>query len=54
MNYTLYDSHIHLTDTAYDNILSQIFITLRGMRIKACSVTVNISTSLKAIRLFEE
>jgi len=54
MNHILYDSHIHLTDTAYDNILSQIFITLRGMRIKACSVTVNISTSLKAIRLFEE
>lgn len=54
MNHILYDSHIHLTDTAYDNILSQIFITLRGMRIKACSVTVNISTSLKAIRLFED
>ena len=54
MNPILYDSHIHLTDTAYDNILSQILITMRGMRLKACSVTVNISTSLKAIRLFEE
>ncbi len=54
MNHILYDSHIHLTDTAYDNILSQILITLRGMRIKVCSVTVNISTSLRALRLFQE
>ncbi|HEY6949004.1 MAG TPA: TatD family hydrolase [Nitrososphaeraceae archaeon] len=50
----MYDSHIHLTDTAYDNIISQILITLRGMSMKACSVTVNIPTSLKAIRLIEE
>lgn len=50
----LYDSHIHLTDTAYDNFLPSILITLRGMRIKTCSVTVNNSTSLKAIKLFEE
>jgi TatD DNase family protein len=54
MSPMLYDSHIHLTDTVYDNFLSPILITLRGMRIKACSVTVNISTSLKAIKLFEE
>lgn len=54
MNHILYDSHIHLTDTAYDNIISQILITLRGMSMKACSVTVNIPTSLKAIRLIEE
>ena len=54
MSYMLYDSHIHLTDTVYDNFLSPILITLRAMRIKACSVTVNNSTSLKAIKLFEE
>jgi TatD DNase family protein len=54
MNPVLYDSHIHLTDTAYDNFLSSILITLRGMRMKACSVTVDICTSLKAIKLFEE
>ena len=54
MSYMLYDSHVHLTDTVYDNFLSLILITLRGMRIKACSVTVNNSTSLKAMKLFEE
>ena len=54
MSPELYDSHIHLTDHAYDNYLPSILLTLRGMRIKACSVTVNISTSLKAFRLFQE
>src|SRR6058998_526952 len=54
MSYMLYDSHIHLTDTVYDNFLSPILITLRAMRIKACSVTVNNSTSLRAIKFFEE
>ncbi len=50
----LYDSHIHLTDTEYDNFLPSILVTLKGMSIKACSVTVNTSTSLKALRLFGE
>jgi len=54
MSSPLYDSHIHLTDSEYDNFLSSILITLREMHMKACSVTVNISTSLKAIKLFEE
>jgi TatD DNase family protein len=54
MSSSLYDSHIHLTDSEYDNFLSSILITLREMNMKACSVTVNISTSLKAIKLFEE
>lgn len=48
----LYDAHIHLTDTEYDNFLPSILVTLKGMSIKACSVTVNTSTSLKALRLF--
>lgn len=54
MNPALYDSHIHLTDTEYDNFLPSILVTLKGMGIKACSVAVNISTSLKALRLFGE
>jgi len=54
MSSPLYDSHIHLTDSEYDNFLSSILITLKEMHMKACSVTVNISTSLKAIKLFEE
>lgn len=48
----LYDSHIHLTDTEYDNFLPSILVTLKGMSIKACSVAVNNSTSSKALRLF--
>jgi TatD DNase family protein len=50
----LYDSHIHLTDPAYDNFLPSIFATIKGLDLRACSVTVNNSTSLKALRLFEE
>ncbi|MGV8107618.1 MAG: TatD family hydrolase [Nitrososphaerota archaeon] len=50
----LYDSHIHLTDTEYDNFLPSILVTLKGMSIKACSVAVNTSTSLKGLRLFGE
>ena len=52
MNHILYDSHIHLTDTEYDSFLPSILATLKGMRIKACSVTVDISTASKALRLF--
>lgn len=52
LNPILYDSHIHLTDTEYDIFLPSIIVTLIGMRIKACSVTVDSSTSLKALRLF--
>jgi TatD DNase family protein len=52
LNSILYDSHIHLTDTEYDTFLPSILTTLQGMRIKACSVTVDCSTSLKALRLF--
>lgn len=52
MNPILYDSHIHLTDIEYDSFLPSIIATLKGMRIKACSVTVDSSTSLKAFRLF--
>ena len=52
MNPILYDSHIHLTDAEYDSILPSVLTTLQGMRIKACSVTVDSSTSLKALGLF--
>ena len=52
MNPVLYDSHIHLTDTEYDSFLPSILASLKGMRIKACSVTVDISTTSKALRLF--
>ncbi len=54
MKPVLYDSHIHLTDPAYDNFLPSILATIKGLDLRACSVTVNNSTSLKALRLFEE
>lgn len=54
MKPVLYDSHIHLTDPAYDNFLPSILATIKGLDLRACSVTVNNSTSLKALRLFDE
>ena len=54
MKLVLCDSHIHLTDPVYDNFLPSILATIKGLDLKACSVTVNNSTSLKALRLFEE
>jgi len=50
----LCDSHIHLTDPVYDNFLPSILATIKGLGLKACSVTVNNSTSLKALTLFKE
>ena len=52
LNSFLYDSHIHLTDSEYDRFLPSILTSLEGMRIKACSVTVDNSTTSKALRLF--
>lgn len=52
LNPTLYDSHIHLTDTQYDRFLPSVLATLKGMQIKACSVTVDTSTTSKALGLF--
>jgi len=52
LNPILYDSHIHLTDAEYDSFLPLVLASLKGMGIKACSVTVDISTTSKALRLF--
>ena len=52
LNHILYDSHVHLTDAEYDSFLPLVLASLKGMGIKACSVTVDISTTSKALSLF--
>lgn len=48
----LFDSHIHLTDDEYSNYIPQILNNLRALNIRACSVTVDIETSLRSLELF--
>jgi TatD DNase family protein len=49
---SLVDIHIHLTDEEYSGYLDHILTTLRAMRMKACSVTVDNETSLRSVSLF--
>jgi Tat protein secretion system quality control protein TatD with DNase activity len=49
-----YDSHIHLVDEYYANFLTQILTSMRELRIKACSVTMDISTSRRARDWFRD
>jgi TatD DNase family protein len=49
-----YDSHIHLVDEYYANFLTQILTSMRELRIKGCSVTIDVSTSRRAIDMFSE
>ena len=48
----LFDAHIHLTDDEYSNYIPQILNNLRALNIRACSVTVDIKTSLTSLDLF--
>jgi len=50
----LFDAHIHLTDNAYSSYLQHLLNTLKAMRIKCCSVSVDIKTSLKTFELFDK
>ena len=54
MDPLFYDSHIHLVDEYYANFLTQILTSMRELRIKGCSVTMDISTSRRAIDMFSE
>ena len=54
MDPLFYDSHIHLVDDHYANFLPQILTSMRELRIKACSVTTDTSTSRKALDLFRD
>jgi TatD DNase family protein len=48
----LYDVHVHLTDSRYSGYLHHIIASLRAMRIVACSVTIDIETTLRSFDLF--
>jgi TatD DNase family protein len=48
----LFDTHVHLTDIAYSNYIQDLLNNLKAMNINACSVAVNIKTSLKTFELF--
>ena len=50
---SFYDSHIHLSDTEYSDILSYLLESMNALNIKACSVTVDIGTSIRALKLFQ-
>jgi TatD DNase family protein len=47
-----YDSHIHLADSEYSDILPYLLASMNALHIKACSVTVDIETSNRALKLF--
>ncbi len=50
----LYDAHIHLTDKEYADYVGRIITGLRAMNIVACSVTVDIDTTLRSFSLFNQ
>ena len=50
----VFDAHVHLTDNAYSSYIQLLLYTLKAMRIKCCSVSVDIKTSLKTFELFDK
>lgn len=49
---TIIDAHIHLTDNEYSGYIEHILNNLKALKIKACSVTVNIETLIKSLEIF--
>jgi len=47
----LYDAHIHLSDTEYEHDISLILNTMRKLRIKACCVSMDYTSSTKTLEL---
>ena len=47
----LYDAHIHLSDTEYENDIPQILNCMKKLRIKACCVSMDYSSSKKTLEL---
>jgi TatD DNase family protein len=47
-----FDAHIHLTDDHFSSDIDYILFSLRSLNIRACSVTVNLTTSKKSLMLF--
>ena len=54
MQHSLFDTHIHLTDSSYCAYIGDLLNTFRAMRINVCSVSVNIRTSVKTLELFSK
>jgi TatD DNase family protein len=50
----LYDIHIHLTDEVFSPYLNQLLAGMRAMKMIACSVTVDVSTTRKTLESFGE
>jgi TatD DNase family protein len=48
----LFDAHIHLTDDEFTSYREFIINNLRALKIRACSVTINIETSLRNLQYF--
>ena len=47
----LYDAHIHLSDSEYDSDIPHIINLMKKIKIKACCVSENLSTSKKTIEI---
>ena len=47
----LYDAHIHLSDTEYENDIPQILNCMKKLCIKACCVSMDYSSSKKTLEL---
>lgn len=50
----LYDSHIHLSDTAYDHDLKFLLPTMAHLKIRACCVSVDYASSLKTLSVSKQ
>jgi TatD DNase family protein len=48
-----FDAHIHLTDDHFSSYIDYILFSLRFLEIRACSVTVDLTTSKKSLNLFK-
>jgi len=47
----LYDAHIHLSDTEYEHDIPLILNSMKKLRIKACCVSMDYSSSKKTLEL---
>ncbi|MGI0037241.1 MAG: TatD family hydrolase [Nitrososphaera sp.] len=50
----LVDAHIHLTDKVYSEYLNFLLAGIRAMDMMACSVSVDVATSIKGLELFKQ
>jgi TatD DNase family protein len=50
---TIIDAHIHLSDNEYSGYMEHILNNLKALKIKACSVTVNMETLIKSLEIFK-